>query len=97
MNEMMERVCRAICSLRCQGAYIRNKPCIDEETQKYAPCRATINQLILGNEYDQAKRALMAMREPTESMIYEGKYLTSGDTQGRAKHIWQRMIDEALR
>lgn len=95
--KLVEKVARAVCSYKCQGARIRNDPCIDAMTTANAPCRATLHQLYLGGEWEQATRALdaipyAAMREALEKIATENIFLP--DTSA---HSFQQIARAAIR
>lgn len=83
MNEMIERVARAICTAREQNG---GPPW---EYWEYQPG----GKHVLNAFRDDARAAIAAMREPTTKMVEDAYYSALAED---AKGVWRDMIDAAL-
>jgi hypothetical protein len=81
MSEMIERMAKAMCDAHIPGSW---------QTAEWPQRHHYI---------DQARAAIEAIREPTQAMIAAA--CDDFDKRGRGQqsytHIWQAMIDEALK
>lgn len=86
MNEMIERVVRAIIESLNDSMDPHVRPLTYEEV---------INDSRHGI-VQAAKAAIVAMREPTDEMIRVGSAIIVTDDISQAEFTWQRMVDAAL-
>lgn len=100
MTSMVEIVARAICSAKgCQRAQCGHSagPCIKVDLTNDA-CRASVNELVLGDNWSAASAVLSALREPSEEMVRTGLE-TPVVTRGQAefvRNIWDAMLSAAI-
>ena len=71
MSEMLERLARALCETNgnCSLRKFQDKPCIDEETGRNAPCRASRDHLLLVGMFDQVRAILNELKQVDEGMV----------------------------
>ena len=82
MSEMVERVAMAIMRDDFEGHDFWDRQAPDVQNQYLTNARA----------------AIAAMREPTESMVVAGEDHIGGDLiDGDSAWVWQAMVDEALK
>lgn len=91
MREMVERVARALCLSKRNSPTGYPEGWLERHVNEWWP------QFI-----DDAKIAIAAMREPTESMLrmavrYGDSEGYGSMSEGDAEAAWQSMIDEALK
>ena len=57
---MLERAARALCGTagNCSLRKFQDRPCIDEETGRNAPCRASRDHLLMVGMFDQVRAIL---------------------------------------
>ena len=88
-GEMVERVARAIDPFAWEWI---------DFTQANNPTHMALQRTI-EHQLQQARAAIVAMREPTDAMVEAGNYdaFPDGHGCGPIASAWREMIDEALK